>query len=129
MGFEDLSSQEKIPPTREIVVEALTNRGIDDPEVKAMLIEYAEIQEIATDMLGGHYAHEEVAIHMAELYFDANYKEYAVESLEEMENLLSGGQISLVEGELLYMKNGEDHNMEILEKIRSILDRMYKSME
>ncbi len=37
-------------------------------------------------MLGGDFAHEEVALHMAQIYFDANYREYALECLDELQN-------------------------------------------
>jgi|SRR3989338_9042501 len=84
MNFE---SVENIPPTREVVVEALKNKGIDDTEVLELLLAYVVAQEEITDMLGGENKHEEVAIHMAEIYFDANYREYAVESLTEMEEM------------------------------------------
>ena len=67
----------------------LTNRGIDDQEVKDMLIQYQIAQEQIADTLDSQYKHEEVGIHMAELYFDANYREYGLESMEELLNELS----------------------------------------
>ncbi len=111
MGFE---SAENIPPTREMVVEALTNKGIDDPEVIAMLSKYAISQEQIGETLGGEFPHEEVAIHMAELYFDANYREYAIESLDEMEE---------------WLVSNEDMYEELLEKLRTVRKRMLDEMK
>ncbi len=85
--MEKFESMENIPPTREMAVEMLANRGIDDQEVKDVLIAYAKCQEETTDLIDGEYPHEEVALHMAQVYFDANYREYALECLDELEML------------------------------------------
>lgn len=125
MKFE---SFEKIPPSRDKVVEILINQGIDDLEAKAILTEYVIEQEQLSDINKGPYAHEKVALHMAVLYFDAHYAEYALESLDELEDLLMHDQGTIVEGELITISGGEDAHTELLKEIRKIRDKMLEEL-
>lgn len=123
--MEKFNSIENTPPSREQVVEMLTNRGIEDQEVKDMLIQYQIAQEQIADILDSQYKHEEVVIHMAELYFDANYREYAIESLEELIDTLSripdvGESIDSAKGHMLD---------ELYNKIEAARRRMLDRME
>lgn len=88
MSFESFygnteDDKEKLPERVEII-SMLKNRGIEDPEVKASLIKYVEAQELLIDNLEDNEERIEVTLHMAEIYFEGGYKEYAIESLEEI---------------------------------------------
>lgn len=79
---------EPILPTREELVSALRDRGINDPKVKAMLVEYVRNLETLTDCpednIMGESEKVKQAIHMSQIYFDSNYKEEAIENLTEL---------------------------------------------
>jgi|SRR3989344_106124 len=75
-------------PTREEVISILRDRGIDDPEVKRLLLAYESVGEATADALDQSQEITEerikMALEMAKIYFEAGYKEYAIQSLEEL---------------------------------------------
>lgn len=92
---------EKIP-TREEVISMLIDRGIDDPEVKTALLKYDEVCRATVEALDED-GRERLnhSIDMARLYFEANYREYAIESLQELLMAdLSDDMYEVVMGEL-----------------------------
>ena len=95
--------------TREEMVNALKDRGIEDPEVKESLIQYQITQEHLTYTVeSGQDENPRLALHMAEIYFEGNYREYAIESLNELLSL-----------------NLSD---EVLEEVYKALDKMERQM-
>lgn len=85
MSFENFNNNESLEiPTRDEIINILTNKRIEDPEVIKKLQEYAKAQETLADISNKTEERLEVALHMAEIYFESGYREYAIESLEEI---------------------------------------------
>jgi hypothetical protein len=125
--MEKFESPESIPPTREAVVDALKNRNLEDPEVKALINAYAEAREKEANEHGGQYAPQEVVIHMCQIYFDSEkYRDYAIESLIEMMKALSGPQGALVDGKLVTVDDGTMVHEEMIERIGALLNQMLR---
>lgn len=85
MSFENFNNNESPEvPTRDEIINILKNKGIEDPEVVKKLQEYAKAQEFLADISNETEERLEVALHMAEIYFEGGYREYAIESLDEI---------------------------------------------
>ena len=101
---------EPILPNREEIVSALRDRGINDLEVKAMLVEYVRNLETMTDCpednILGDSEKVKQAIHMSQIYFDSNYKQEAIENLTEL------------------LEQGIGVPQDLIEEIYDALDRM-----
>lgn len=85
MSFENFNNNESLEiPSRDEIINILKNKGIEDPGVVKKLQKYAEAQEALADISEETEERLKVALHMSEIYFEGGYKEYAIESLEEM---------------------------------------------
>ena len=88
MNMESTPNFESDLPTREEVITILRDRGIDDPEAKKLLLAYDTLGRILTDATDDQETINKErfkrVIEMAGIYFEAGYREYAVESLEEL---------------------------------------------
>lgn len=74
--------------TREEMIGMLRDRGIEDSEVKEKLIQYqVTLEQLTCTAEFGDDENIRLAIHMAEIYYEGNYREYAIESLNELLSL------------------------------------------
>lgn len=95
--------------TRDEMVGMLRDRGINDPEVKEHLIQYQiTLEHLTYTAESGQDENPRLAIHMAKIYFEANYIEYAIESLKELLDLnLSDEVLDEVYDALDMMENND----------------------
>lgn len=79
--MEGFSNQESV--SREVLVEVLKERGLDDIETREMLIRWTEEQERIVEQEGTREAQLNFEIQRAELYLDAGFVDDGRQALED----------------------------------------------
>ncbi|MBX4200355.1 hypothetical protein KW790_02770 [Candidatus Parcubacteria bacterium] len=78
MSFENPETS-----NREILIEALKTKGLEDPETREMLIKWTEDKENEVEREGTRDAQINFELERAQLYLDAGYTDDAMQTLKD----------------------------------------------
>ena len=81
MSMESGPNQESME--RDVLVDALKTKGIDDVEARELLVAWTEKQEQKVETIGTREAQIQFEIDRAELYIEAGFKDDGIQALED----------------------------------------------
>lgn len=107
MGLEDFpqpENQESIESLKQRVVEALRQKGLEDPESIQLFTEWAKKQEAQVESAGSVEQSREIQIRFeierADIYNDAGFKSEAAVALEDARTIASNEGLDSLQKEI-----------------------------